>query len=92
MTTDGISVPVANYAGVGSKTPPIRVSAMPTEIQRRKTMARKKVDYDWKLYEFSLEELGISLDPSFESAKTPVESKSDAGVGVGIKTESRRRS
>ena len=63
-----------------------------TETQRRETMPRKKVDYDWRLYEFSLEELGITYDPnpSLESSNTPAESKGDADVELPIKTESRR--
>lgn len=31
---------------------------------RRKTMSRKKVDCDWRLFEFSLEELGIDTESS----------------------------
>ncbi len=55
-------------------------------------MPKKKVDYDWRLYAFSLEELGITYDPnpSFESLNTPAESKGDADVDLPIKTESRR--
>ena len=57
-------------------------------------MPKKKVDYDWRLYEFSLEELGITYDPSrsFESSNTPAKSKGDADVDLPIKTQSRRRS
>jgi hypothetical protein len=55
-------------------------------------MVRKKVDCDWRLYEFSLEELDIAYDPdpSFEFLNTPAESKGDADVDIPIKTESRR--
>jgi len=65
-----------------------------TETQRRETMPRKKVDYDWRLYEFSPEELGITYDqdPSFEYESASEESKNDADMGFPIKTESRRRS
>jgi len=55
-------------------------------------MIKKKVDYDWQLYEFSLKELGITRDPDtlFESLNT-AESKGDADVNLPIKTERRRR-
>jgi len=54
-------------------------------------MPRKKIGYDWRLYEFSLEELDIRLNPSFESEKMPAESKGDADVGLGMKATNRRR-
>jgi hypothetical protein len=65
---------------------------MRTETQRREPMARKKVHCDWRLYEFSPEELGITYDPdpSFEYESASEESKNDADVGLPIKTESRR--
>ena len=70
----------------------LEILGIRTETQRRQTMARKKVDCDWRLYEFSLEELGITYDPdpSFESLKTAAESKGDADVGHPTRTESRR--
>jgi hypothetical protein len=70
----------------------LEILGIRTETQRKQTMARKKVDCDWRLYEFSLEELGISYDPdpSLEYESAPEESKNDADVGLPIKTESRR--
>lgn len=62
----------------------LEILGMRTETQRRQTMDRRKVDCDWRLYEFSLEELGITYDPdpSFESLDTPAESNGDAKVSL----------
>jgi hypothetical protein len=64
---------VAKYAGVGSKTPRCWSLGNEHADTKEKTMARKKVDCDWRLYELLPEDMQMIFNDASSDGEDSIE-------------------